>query len=338
MALRDQPYIPLYVKDVLTDEKLIECSAESHGVYFRLICILHKQEQYGNLCLKQKYKQSESKYVNFASMLVRQMPFEQKTIENCLNELDLEGVISISDDLIQQKRMIKDGKISVERAKAGKKGGSNVTRQYGKSGDLYLMSDQDSKHKFGITTNIKARVYRIRSDFKLSKLFDVLDSISVENMGESEDFAKEFFKDIRDGEWLLGDFEDIQKKFVLLKAKLKARTQANSVNESVIENESNNNGVEIEKLESSPAEEIVEWLRECQGGMLDDTIHENIINCQDCLDKIKDSHPNEDAKSFLCKLIQAGLNEGFHQKNMGSFRYIFKNLTKLLILYNQPDL
>lgn len=40
MALRDQPYLPLYVLDFLVDEKLAYCSAESTGVYIRLMCIL----------------------------------------------------------------------------------------------------------------------------------------------------------------------------------------------------------------------------------------------------------------------------------------------------------
>jgi len=49
MALRDQPYLPLYVQDFLTDEKLMECSAETTGVYIRLLCILHKQKEYGQM-------------------------------------------------------------------------------------------------------------------------------------------------------------------------------------------------------------------------------------------------------------------------------------------------
>ena len=39
MALRDQPYLPLYVLDFLVDEKLAYCSAESTGVYIRLMCM-----------------------------------------------------------------------------------------------------------------------------------------------------------------------------------------------------------------------------------------------------------------------------------------------------------
>ena len=69
MARRDQPYLPLYVQDFLTDEKLIECSAESTGVYIRLLCIMHKSQEYGRILLKQKDKQSESKLSDFAFKL-----------------------------------------------------------------------------------------------------------------------------------------------------------------------------------------------------------------------------------------------------------------------------
>ena len=35
MALRNQPYIPLYVQDFLTDEKLNQCSPASQGIYIK---------------------------------------------------------------------------------------------------------------------------------------------------------------------------------------------------------------------------------------------------------------------------------------------------------------
>jgi len=238
MALRDQPYIPLYVQDVLTDERLIECSAESHGVYFRLICILHKQEKYGLLCLKQKYKQNKDKVDNFALMMSRQMPFEQRQILRSLKELSDEGVINITQDELSQKRMVYDGELSLTRSKVGKKGGSNVTKQYGKSGYFYLMSDTYDRHKIGISVNTKNRLYRLRSDLNLSKNFDIIQEIPVSDMGQAEDYAHEFFKDILDGEWLIGEYNDILKKFDLLKAKTQANTEDEDESES--EDESKN--------------------------------------------------------------------------------------------------
>lgn len=125
MALKDQPYLPLYVQDLLTDEKLIECSALAHGIYLRLLCILHKQEKYGKIYLKQKYKQNSSKYESFAIMFAKQMPFDEQTIKIGLEELANEKVITITDNFLSQKRMVKDGELSEIRAECGSIGGKN---------------------------------------------------------------------------------------------------------------------------------------------------------------------------------------------------------------------
>lgn len=137
MARRDLPYIPLYVQDFLTDEKLIECSAESTGVYIRLLCIMHKSEPYGTILLKQKYKQNGEQsgeqnckqVFNFACQIAKQMPFDVDTIARGLDELVSEGVLTLDGDILYQKRMVKDGKTSDIRAKAGKKGGQRSTQK-----------------------------------------------------------------------------------------------------------------------------------------------------------------------------------------------------------------
>ncbi|ADX66994.1 Uncharacterised protein [Weeksella virosa] len=136
MARRDQPYLSLYVQDFLTDEKLIECSASTTGVYIRLMCIMHKSETYGEILLKQKYKQSENQTKNFAIQIARQMPYEVLTIERALDELIEEEVLTLNGDSLIQKRMVKDHQLSETRAKAGKKGGlkkNNLARNFAKA-------------------------------------------------------------------------------------------------------------------------------------------------------------------------------------------------------------
>lgn len=123
MALRDQPYIPLYVQDFMTDEKLSECSAESTGVYIRVMCIMHKSQEYGTVLLKQKDKQNPSKIKNFAVKLHRLMPYSVDVIERSLTELVDEEVLTIEGDVLMQRRMVKDGTLSQIRANAGSKGG-----------------------------------------------------------------------------------------------------------------------------------------------------------------------------------------------------------------------
>ena len=140
MALRNQPYFPLYVQDFMTDEKLNECSAKANGIYIRLMCIMHKSEEYGTILLKQKYKQNESKSENlleqkskqvseFASQLSKNMPFSIQEIIEGLTELLEEKVVHIEGDKLIQKRMQKDGIISDKRSSAGSKGGKKSSER-----------------------------------------------------------------------------------------------------------------------------------------------------------------------------------------------------------------
>jgi hypothetical protein len=127
MALRDQPYLPLYVQDFLTDEKLMECSASATGVYIRIMCVMHKSDSYGRFLLRQKDKQSDKQILNFATKLAKHLPYDLDTILAGLGELLTEGCLIIEGDSLLQKRMVKDGDISLKRSKSGKKGG-DVTK------------------------------------------------------------------------------------------------------------------------------------------------------------------------------------------------------------------
>ena len=126
MALRDQPYFPLYVQDFLTDEKLVECSAAATGVYIRLMCIMHKSEHYGKILLKQKHKQTSEQIKNFALMIAKQMPYDTDTIYQSLKELIDEKVLHIDGEFLVQQRMVKDWEISIKRSSAGQTGGKKT--------------------------------------------------------------------------------------------------------------------------------------------------------------------------------------------------------------------
>lgn len=125
MALRDQPYFPLYVQDFLTDEKLNLCSAATQGVYIKLLCIFHKSDPYGGYLFKQRDKLTDKQNYNFACKFAKLLPFDAQTIEAALDELIEEGVLTLEGDFLFQKRMVKDFEISLARSQAGKKGGGN---------------------------------------------------------------------------------------------------------------------------------------------------------------------------------------------------------------------
>jgi uncharacterized protein YdaU (DUF1376 family) len=144
MALRDQPYFPLYVQDYLTDEKLNNCSAATQGIYIKILCVLHKQDEYGTILFKQNSQQNISKIKYFAARLSKQLTFESSEIESALEELIEEKVIIIDDEKLYQKRMVRDNHISEVRSKAGKSGGGNPVLFKQKPKHLYK---QISKQK-----------------------------------------------------------------------------------------------------------------------------------------------------------------------------------------------
>lgn len=141
-ALRKLPYIPLYVQDFTSDEKLTGCSASAVGVYIFLLCFLHKSETYGKLILRTKdlltdeetdeikkqiesktKSKTKSKIIAFAKRLQRNMPFELYEIATGLTELEEERVITVEGIELYQKRMVRDGEISEKRSSNGALGG-----------------------------------------------------------------------------------------------------------------------------------------------------------------------------------------------------------------------
>jgi hypothetical protein len=129
MSLRKQPYLPLYVQDFLTDEKLAECSAAATGVYIRVMCLMHKSEEYGIILLRQKYKQNKNVCLNFAYQLSKNLPYPVDVINGALCELVDEGVLNIDtgkEIKLIQKRMVRDFKLSELRSVSGKKGGKKT--------------------------------------------------------------------------------------------------------------------------------------------------------------------------------------------------------------------
>lgn len=125
MALTDNPYLPLYVKDWLTSNELKLCSIASHGLLINIMCLMHRQNDYGKILLHQNHKQNQSKTKNFASMLSKLLPFEKTEIENLLNELIQNNRLKIKEDYLICERMINDANLSKIRAKAGLKGSIN---------------------------------------------------------------------------------------------------------------------------------------------------------------------------------------------------------------------
>ena len=126
MALTNQPYIPLYVRDWLTSNKLKVCSSSAHGLLINLMCIIHKEDEYGTLLLKQNFKECSDICLNFASYLARLLPFDRGEIFTSLQELLSENVLIIEEDKLICNRMINDAILSNKRARSGSEGGKKT--------------------------------------------------------------------------------------------------------------------------------------------------------------------------------------------------------------------
>jgi hypothetical protein len=130
MALTNQPYIPLYVRDWLTSSKLKMCSASAHGLMINLMCIMHKEDEYGTLLLGQKFKHSSDICLDFASHFARLLPFDRGEIYTALQELIEESVLYIDENKLICNRMVEDAKLSRTRAKTGATGGKATQKKF----------------------------------------------------------------------------------------------------------------------------------------------------------------------------------------------------------------
>ena len=126
MALNNQPYLPLYVDDWMNNTKLKMCGAAAHGVMITVMCIMHKEPEYGKMLLKQKFKQTDNQMRNFALQVAKLSNFEFTEIEKPLLELLGEGVLKIDDEKLICPRMARDYEISEKRANAGRNGGNST--------------------------------------------------------------------------------------------------------------------------------------------------------------------------------------------------------------------
>jgi hypothetical protein len=126
MALTNQPYLPLYVDDWMNNNKLKLCSPAAHGVMVSVMCIMHKESEYGRLLLKQKFKQTTKQPENFALQIAKQSSFDLYEILPGLEELISEKVLKIEGEYLVCTRMVEDAKISLERSKSGFKGGKTT--------------------------------------------------------------------------------------------------------------------------------------------------------------------------------------------------------------------
>lgn len=113
----------------MTSNKLRMCSPLAHGVLINVLCVLHRENEYGKILLRQKFKQKSSNCLNFAEQLACILPFDVRDIEAGLRELLAEDVLKIEGDYLISEKLESLADISQKRSKAGKKGGIKSSKK-----------------------------------------------------------------------------------------------------------------------------------------------------------------------------------------------------------------
>lgn len=302
MALTDQPYLPLYVDDWMNNNNLKLSTAGAHGLMVSIMCIMHKENQYGTINLKAKFKQTDSKIKNFAIQISKLTCFDFDETYKYLTELLENSILKIEDDILICKRMVKDASLSIIRSESGSKGGKSARntrtkKLYNEAGFLYLIKDFDQENvfKIGISKEpekrLKAIIYKTgKNNLRIIKTIEVAD------MGTVEDNILIVFESKRDGEWLY----DVHENDILeeINKYSKSKTKANAVIGIVNENV-NENVVEDENIKSEiefKIDEVLNHFIKITGKEIDVSANSNRRFVKS---RLKDKIPKEDLKKII---------------------------------------
>jgi len=171
MALTNQPYLPLYVQDWLSNNKLKLCTPGAHGLMINIMCLMHKSDEYGTILLQQKFKQTTKQSSNFAAMIARLLPFEFAETEHFLNELLEEEILKIDGEKMFCERMVKDADLSVKRSLVGSKGGKNTSKNNKKFAVAKVQANAEIETDIISEVDIKIKKQKIKNDEPIYRSF-----------------------------------------------------------------------------------------------------------------------------------------------------------------------
>ena len=76
--------------------------------------------------------------------------------------------------------------------------------------------------------------------------------------------------------------------------------------------------------------EVIDYLKKKLGGSLDGNLEGNRRFAHLLINRFKKDYPNKESVSLVKFLIEAGLQDQFHGKNVTSFKYLFYNAQKII--------
>ena len=88
--------------------------------------------------------------------------------------------------------------------------------------------------------------------------------------------------------------------------------------------------VKQESYGNEDINKVFSFLKERLGGTPDGSQQENRRFAKLLLDRLKKDYPDKDSAAQLCSLIEFGLQDKFHSKNITSFKYLYYNAQKII--------
>ena len=107
-----------------------------------------------------------------------------------------------------------------------------------------------------------------------------------------------------------------------------SKSQAINNNDKNVKN--NNISKEIQPYGRDDINQVYSFLKEKIGGSPDGSIAENRRFAKLLLDRMKKDYPDKDPIKQVCSLIDYGIEDSFHGKNIASFKYLFYNTQKII--------
>lgn len=118
-----RPAFQFYPADWRKDSALQSCSIAARGLWIELLCVMHECEPYGVLAINGRPMQP--------AQVARLVGESEKVVRSLLDEIEAAGVFSRDESgAIFSRRMLKDERIRLIRASAGRLGGNpNLVKQ-----------------------------------------------------------------------------------------------------------------------------------------------------------------------------------------------------------------
>jgi len=132
----NNPYIPLYVNDYLSEETLVGADLFDHGVWFCMMLLMAKSERRGYLCKK------DGTALTVEEVVERCPKTQYGNVAEAIERLRVRETVSIdADGVMYCRRMVKDEEERKKKTEWGKLGGQPAQGRNKPDGLFLILKD-----------------------------------------------------------------------------------------------------------------------------------------------------------------------------------------------------